>query len=279
MLIDTHAHLNFKDYTDMDDVIKRSIENGVGKIICVSSNVADSARSIEIAKQYKGTVFAAVGIHPQCTDPQNPDHLGLQRDKLERLISENLDVVVAIGECGLDYTETGEGERKRKESEQEKLFAYQINLAVKYNLPILIHCNKAQERLLEILNEDQIQVGEDENKILGFKIGNILRGVFHFYSGGKKRLKLFIPFQGFMFGVDGPTTYDEGLQQVVREIPIDRIVLETDCPYLAPSPHRGERNEPAYISLIAQEVARIKGVDLDEVSRQTTKNVEKIFSI
>lgn len=279
MLIDTHAHLNFKDYIDLDDVIKRSLDVGVKKIICVSSNITDSIRAVEIAKKYPNIVFAAVGIHPQCTDPQNPDNLGLQLEKLDKLISENQDIVISIGECGLDYTEVGEGERKRKESEQEKLFVRQINLALKYDLPIIIHCNKAQEKLLEILNQNQLQVGEDRNKKINLKIGNILKGVFHFYSGGKKRLKLFLPFENFMFGVDGPVTYDEGLQQVVKEIPLNRLVLETDCPFLAPLPHRSERNEPAYIPLIAQKVAELKGDSLEEVARQTTENVAKIFNI
>lgn len=279
MLVDTHAHLNFKDFTDLDDVIKRSLSTGVKKIICVSSNIADSIFSIEIAKKYKGIVYAAVGIHPQCTDPQNPDHLGKQLEKLEKLISNNKDVIVAIGECGLDYTDVGEEERKRQESEQDKLFIGQINLALKYDLPIIIHCNKAQEDLFRILITDDMQIGNENRKKIKLPLGNILKGVFHFYSGGKKRLKLFLPFENFMFGVDGPVTYDDGLKQVVKEIPLNRIVLETDCPFLSPLPHRGERNEPAYISLIAQKVAELKGIDLEEVSRQTTKNIEKIFSI
>jgi len=279
MLIDTHAHLNFKDYTDLDDVIKRSQDSGVEKIFCVSSNIADSIRAVEIAKKYSGMVYAAVGIHPQCTDPENGDDINTQLEKLEKIVLENKDVIVAIGECGLDYTEVGDGERKRQGSEQDKLFVGQINLAVKYNLPILIHCNKVQDKLLEILNQNQLQVGNGRNKKINLKIGNILRGVFHFYSGGKKRLKLFLPFENFMFGIDRPITYNEGLQQVVKEIPLERIVLETDCPFLAPLPHRGERNEPVYISLIAQKLAGIKGVSLEEISSQTGKNVRKIFGI
>ena len=279
MFIDTHAHLNFKDFTDIDDVIKRSLNAGVEKIICASSNLEDSIRSIEIAKKYKGVVFASVGIHPQCTDPKNPDHLGKQLEKLENLILDNKNFIVAVGECGLDYTDVGDGERKRKESEQEKIFAGQINIAIKYDLPILIHCNKAQERLLEILNQNQIQIGDSKDKKINLKVGDVLKGIFHFYSGGKKRIKSFLPFERFMFGIDGPLTYDEGLQQVVKELPLNRIVLETDCPYLSPFPHRGERNEPSYIPLIAAKISEIKNLSIEEVARQTTDNVLKIIDL
>lgn len=266
MLIDTHAHLNFKDYIDLDNVIKRSLDAGVGKIICVSSNVAESERAVGVAKKYPNIVYAAVGIHPQCTDPENKDSIEVQLEKLEKLVLENKDVVVAIGECGLDFTEVNEDERKRSMEKQEKLFRGQIELALKYNLPILLHCNKAQDELNEILKSYKLQAKK-------------LRGVFHFYSGDKKRLKKFLEFENFMFGIDGPVTYDEGLQQVVKEIPLDRLVLETDCPFLAPLPHRGERNEPAYIPLIAQKVAELKGVGLEEIAEQTTQNVERIFGI
>ncbi|MDD5731830.1 MAG: TatD family hydrolase [Patescibacteria group bacterium] len=262
MLIDTHAHLNFKDYNDLDEVIKRSRESGVEKIICVSSNIADSISVVEIAKKYRGIVFAAVGIHPQCTDPENKGDISAQLEKLEKLVSENKDVVVAIGECGLDFTEVIEGERKRSIEEQEELFQGQIKLANKYDLPILLHFNKAHDYFLD--------------RYLDLKN---MKGVFHCYVGGKKRLKRFLEFDKFLLGINGLATYDEGVGQVVKGIPINRLVLETDCPFLAPLPHRGERNEPAYIPLVAQKVAELKGISLEEISRQTGENVEKIFGI
>jgi len=262
MLIDTHAHLNFKDFMDLEDVIERSLVSGVEKIICVSSNIADSIRSIEIARKYEGVVFAAVGIHPQCTDPKNKDTIKVQLEKLDDLVLENKEIIFAIGECGLDFTEVTDGERKRDLEEQEELFRGQIDLARKYNLPILLHFNKAHDHFLEKYSELKK-----------------LRGVFHCYVGGKKRLNKFIEFEKFMFGVNGLTTYDEGMGQVVKEIPLDRLVLETDCPFLTPLPHRGERNEPAYISLIAQKTAEIKGVSHEEIEKQTTQNALRIFGI
>lgn len=262
MLIDTHAHLNFKDYADLKDVIERSLAKGVEKIICVSSNIADSIQSIEISRKYEGVVFAAVGIHPQCIDPENKDEIGTQLEKLETLILGNKGLVVGIGECGLDFTDVVEGERKRSIDEQEKLFRGQIELAKKYDLPILLHFNKAHDYFLDKYSDLKE-----------------IKGIFHCYVGGKKRLKRFLEYGEFMFGVNGLVTYDDGLQQVTKEIPLDRIVLETDCPFLAPLPYRGERNEPAHILLIAQKLVDIKSTSLEEISRQTGENVEKIFGI
>lgn len=262
MFIDTHAHLNFKDFEDIDEVVTRSLQNGVEKIICVSSNISDSVASVEVARKYKGTIFAAVGIHPQCTDPENADSIKIQLEKLEKLVMESKEFIVAIGECGLDSTRVGDGERERSESDQEELFIGQINLAKKYDLPILLHFNKAHDIFLEKYSD----------------LKN-MRGIFHFYAGGKKRLGKFLEFNDFLFGIAGPVTYDEGLQQVAKEIPLERIVLETDCPFLAPLPHRGERNEPSYIPLIAAKIAEIKNTSLEEVEDITTKNAQRLFKI
>jgi len=263
MLIDTHIHLNFRDYdNDLDDVIKRSIGSGVKKMICVSSNIADSIKSVKIARKYPGVVFAAVGMHPQCTDPENEDLIDIQLDKLNKIISENSDIVVAIGECGLDFTDVAEGERRRTLEEQEKIFKYQISLAQKYDLPILLHFNKSHDYFLENYN--------DVKKC---------KGIFHCYVGGRKRLKDFLEFDGFLFGVNGLLTYDEGLQNVVKEIPLERIAFETDGPFLAPGDYRGSRNEPGYIRIIADKLAELSKVGVDEISGQTTDNVLKIFNI
>ncbi len=265
MFIDTHAHLNFKDYEKMlDEVVQRSLDNNVEKIICVSSNIEDSKKAIEVSKKFPDVVYSAVGIHPQCTDPGNKDLTWKQLGQLETLVKEN--DVIAIGECGLDDTEPPPEERRRDIKEQKELFLGQIKLAIRYNLPILIHCNKAYENLEEIFIELGIK-----NKESG--------GVFHFYSGGKKRLKKFLEYNNFLFGVTGTITYEEGIQNVIKEIPLDRLVLETDCPFLAPEPHRGERNEPSYIPLIAKKVAEVKSVGSEEVERVTTDNAVKLFGL
>ena len=260
--IDTHAHLGFQDYKrELDAIIQRSLNLGVTKIVAVSASVAESEEAIGVAGQYPDKVFAAAGIHPQCTDPENKDSIRKQIDKLEELIKNNK--VVAVGECGLDYSEVIQGERKRSKEEQEALFLLQIGLANAYDLPLLIHLNKSHDYFLD-------------NRVMVPEI-RALKGIFHFYVGGKKRLKRFLDFEKFLFGVTGLVTYDEGLQQVVKEIPLERMVLETDCPFVAPLPHRGERNEPSYIPLIAQKVAEIKNISIEDIARVTSANASSLF--
>jgi len=271
MFIDTHAHLNFSSFeNDLEEVIGRARKERVEQIICVSSNVKDSARAIDIAKKYPDIILAACGIHPHCTDPEEKKSVLEQLKDLEYLIKEN--EVVAIGECGLDSTEPPPEERKRSQEEQIQLFTGQIKLALKYHLPILIHCNKEYDKLFELLNS-KLQIPDNKQIPNSNNQNSKLKGIFHFYSGGKKRLKKFLELENFLFGITGTVTYDEGMQNVVKEIPLDRLVLETDCPFLSPEPYRGQRNEPSYIPLIAKKVAEIKGVSLKEVEERTTRNV------
>jgi TatD DNase family protein len=202
MLIDTHAHLNFPDFEkDLDDVIKRSIENDVTKIICVSSSLKDSVKALEIAKKYPGVVYAAVGIHPNQTDFQEKLPVKEQIVKLKTLIKKNQ--IIALGECGLDFSGVSGLEENRGQVDQIFLFKKQIELAQENHLPLIVHSRKALPQVLEILNP--------------FK--NKITGVFHCYSGGKKDIKK-IEEVGFFFGLDGNLTYDVGLQNVVKMIPL-----------------------------------------------------------
>lgn len=260
MLIDTHAHLNFPDYEkDLDEVVKRSLEAGVEKIICASSNVEDSKKAVEIARKYKGTVFAAVGIHPQQTDPENNATLANQINELKKLAKQK--EVVAIGECGLDFSPAPPPELDRPKDIQVYLFKEQIKLAQKLKLPLLIHTREAFTKTIESLTE--------------FKG---LKGVFHCYAGGKKGIEK-INQLGFFFGVDGNLTYDEGLQNVFKLIPLEKIILETDAPFLTPIPFRGQRNEPAQIKIIAEFLAKLKVVAFEKVAQATTENAQKLFAI
>jgi len=269
MLIDTHAHLNFPDYEkDLNEVIKRSVENGVKKIICVSSSLKDSIKAIEIAKEYPKIIYAAVGIHPHQTDFQEKLSLEEQIKKLKKLAKNSQ--VVAIGECGLDFSpaspDASRGgpappmEKDRSEKEQIFLFKKQIEIALDLNLPILVHARKALPQVLEILHS--------------FK--NKPRGVFHCYSGGKSDIKK-VEELGFSFGLDGNLTYDVGLQNVVREIPLEEILLETDCPFLSPEPYRGLRNEPKNVKIIAEFLAQLKGLPLKQVVETIAKNSHAAF--
>lgn len=262
MLIDTHAHLNFPDFEqDLDQVINRALKKGVKKIICVSSNVADAKKAIKICQKYPGIIYAAVGIHPQQTDPQNSQTPQEQIRILETLARAK--EVVAIGECGLDYSSAPQGEKDRSKEEQFFLFKKQIEIAQKLNLPLIVHSRKAFDNTIAILKNHFNQL-------------NQLQGVFHCYSAGVKEIKT-VGEIGFYFGLDGNLTYDVGLQNVAKQIPIEKIILETDSPFLTPLPLRGLRNEPANVKIIAEFLAKLKGISFEEVCQKTSENVQKLF--
>jgi len=263
MLIDTHAHLNFPDYKDdFEEVIDRSVKNGVDKIICVSSNLADSEKAINLAKKYLGIIYASIGIHPQQTDPENKASLVKQIEKLKELAKNK--EVIAIGECGLDFSPAPPEEKDRSEKEQIFIFEKQIELALNLNLPILVHSRKAFNEVLFILKR---HLNSSKGK---------LAGVFHCYSGGKSDIKK-VEEIGFYFGLDGNLTYDAGLQNVAKLIPLEKILLETDCPFLSPEPYRGLRNEPKNVRIIAEFLAQLKGLTLNQLAKIVTKNTHAAF--
>lgn len=263
MLIDTHAHLNFPDFDkDLEQVIKDAQKSGVEKIICVSSNIEDSKKAIEIAKKFPGIISAAVGIHPHDTNPDNQSSVKVQVKELEEVAKSP--EVVAIGECGLDFSEAPPGEKDRSKEKQLFLFESQIKLAQKLNLPLSVHCRKATKETLEILSKHYLSP-EDSS------------GVWHCYSAGKSEIQKVIDL-GFYFGIDGNITYDLGLQNVIKNIPLEKIVLETDCPLLSPIPYRGLRNTPANVRISAEFIAHLLGYSFNEVALTATKNAEKLFS-
>ncbi|MBN1263750.1 MAG: TatD family hydrolase [Candidatus Pacebacteria bacterium] len=264
MLIDTHAHLNFPQYvTDTDRVIKRSIRNGVGKIVCVGSNLADSRKAIDLAQEYPETIYAAAGIHPHDT-ASNSDLLSSNRQiKQLKLLAQNKHII-AIGECGLDYSSPPPGEKERSVSEQRKLFQSQIEIAQELNLPLLVHTRKAFAETM-----DTLEKACQKKKITG---------VIHFYSAGKKGIKRVLNL-GFFFGLDGNLTYEQGLQIVASQIPLEKIILETDCPWLTPEPFRGQRNEPKNIKFIAEALAKIKKVSFEKIAFQTTQNAGRLLRL
>lgn len=273
MLVDTHAHLNLTEYqNDLDQVIARAKKNGVEKIICVSSNLTDSKKSIDLAQEYPGIIYAAIGLHPHKTFPFSNlprrqaglDHQD-EMAELEKLASTEREKIVAIGECGLDYSPAPPNEKDRPKKEQLFLFQRQIKLAQKLKLPILIHSRDAFDDTIQTISHSPLAINHHP-------------GIWHFYSAGKKGIEPTLE-SGLYFGLDGNLTYDEGLQNVVQKIPLERIVLETDSPWLAPEPKRGSRNEPANVKIIAECLAKIKEVSFEKVSQITTENAQKIFKI
>jgi len=257
-VIDTHAHLSTRFLTP---AMAGQIMTEEITIILAGSNVTDSRENIELAKN-NPKIWASVGIHPQCTDSENLDSVEKQLDLLEDMVKNN-DKIVAIGECGLDYSPPPPEERERSKEEQEKLFLGQIEIAQKYQKPLIIHARKAVDEVIEILK----------------KYKN-LAGVFHCYAGGKKRIQRILDLgENWCFGIDGNLTYEVGLAEVVAAIPKERLILETDSPFLTPVPFRGQTNKPEYVKYIYEKMAEIWKTNLCETEKIIDTNAKRLFKL
>lgn len=279
-LIDTHAHLNFSAYKDdLEHVIKRTLDAGM-RVINVGSQSTTSQRAVELAKQYPGKFFAAIGLHPLHLFETYVD-----KDEVDipfKTRKEDFDVefysnlakkksVVAIGECGMDYFRVPEGvEPQEFVARQKEVFLQQVDFAHERNLPLILHTRahpkeptKAYDDLLELLHH-----------------AGYTRGVVHCYTGDVETARKFLD-AGCMISFTGIITFPNAKQllDVVRFVPLDRMMVETDAPYLAPQQHRGQRNEPLYVQFVAEKIAEVKGVGVEEVVRQTTGNAEKFFTL
>lgn len=275
-LIDIHAHLNFNAFKDdHEEAIRRCADQKVG-VINVGSEYKTSKRAVEMAQKHEN-MWAAVGLHPgHLSEHEIDDGEGhfikstqekFDREKYLKLAKSKK--VVAIGETGLDYFRTTHSvERGTKELKklQKKTFIQEIELAVELNLPVAVHCREAYKDVLEILTE--------QNK----KYGKKLRGVMHSYLGRLSYAQEFNKL-GFSVAFNGIITYARDYDKVIKNIDLKYILTETDCPWLTPVPHRGERNEPAYIKFVAEKIAEIREMDIDEVAKVTAYNAKKLFGI
>lgn len=275
MLIDTHAHLNFNAYKgDFDEVIKRSLGNDIW-MINVGSQYSTSKRTVEIAEKYPEGVYAAIGLHPI--------HLssGIFKTKVDKeeiefqTREEEFDYqkykeiakspkVVAIGEIGFDYWYRPKTKVKLVEfkEKQRTVLCQQIKLAEELNLPIIFHCRVAQKDLIEILKPK----------------GGILKGVIHCFTGSEAEAKQYLEM-GFYLGFNGLIFKLDWLDEIIKKTPLERILIETDCPYLTPSLFEGQRNEPLYVKCVAEKIAKIKKINYKEVESQTTNNAKRLFRI
>jgi TatD DNase family protein len=257
-MIDTHAHLNFPEFNDTEEVIQRASEAGVDKIINVGSDLENSKRAIELASKYP-KLYATVGIHPSDGEKTN---LGSDFTcELKKIAQDKK--VVAIGESGLDYSRLSENVVSDKEY-QKKLFTSHIEVALELNFPIIIHSRDADDDILGILSKYKGQI----------------KGVMHCFTGNwdfaKKVLDL-----GLLISFTGIITFPNAasLREVVEKIPFDKFMVETDSPLLAPQSHRGERNEPAFVVEVAKKIAEIKKIGLLEIEKATTQNAEAFFNL
>lgn len=266
-MIDVHCHLNFQSFADdYDQVIKRAAEAGITKIINVGTKIDSSNRAVELAEQYDN-LYAIVGVHPH-----HADKLELGSHWLEDLESlAKQQKVLAIGEIGMDnyrYQSNGIVDPPL----QKQIFEAQIALAHKLKLPLQIHNRHAGREILEVLNAHKNLLVDPP-------------GMFHCMSGDPDLLKKVLHL-GFYVGFDGNITYDglapgedTDLKDLVKATPLDRIVVETDSPYLAPKPFRGKRNEPKNGIIIGDFIASLKSVSFAEVASQTTRNAKALFKI
>lgn len=253
MFIDTHVHLNADQYEeDVEEVIARALEAGVTTMVVVGFDRKTINKAMDLAARYS-FIYVVVGWHPvDAIDCTSEDLAWIES------LAEH-PKVVGIGETGLDY----HWDKSPKDTQQE-IFRKQINLAKKVNLPIIIHNREATADIVRILKEeDASQVG----------------GIMHCFSGSVETAKECIDMN-FMISLGGPVTFKNAKtpKQVATEIPIDKLLIETDAPYLTPHPFRGKRNEPAHVTLVAEEIARLKGMSVEEVANITTRNARKLFN-
>ncbi len=251
MLVDTHAHLDFPEFdADRDEVITRAKEQGVGYIINVGASLEGSRKSLELSQKY-ASIYAAVGVHPH-----EADSFTLETEKNIRNLAKEKKVV-AIGEIGLDYFKHYSEPRN-----QLSVFKQLLKIAKDFNLPVVIHTRNAQDDTLKILKEVMP-----------------VRVVVHCFSGDKAFLKDCLDL-GFLISFTCNVTYKkaEDLREIVKAVPLDKLLVETDAPYLSPEGFRGKRNEPAQVHLLAEAVANLKGLKLEEVAQATTENARRFFS-
>ena len=253
MLVDSHAHIDGERFdADRDEVVARALAAGVSLILNVGADMDSSARSVALAEKYPG-IYAAVGMHPHdAKDMRETDYTQLEQwTKHPR--------VVAIGEIGLDYHYDLSPRPVQKE-----VFLRQLDLARKTGKPFIIHEREAHADTLEIIRS----------------AARGLKGVFHCFSGSVETAREYLKM-GFYISVAGPVTFSKSgkTKEVAKYVPLDRLLVETDSPYLTPQPHRGHRNEPAYVRLVAEEIASLRNLPLEEVAAATTANVRRLFDI
>lgn len=253
MTIDSHAHLEMREFDrDRDEVVARAVKAGVTHIVTVGTTMQECRKAVSLTERYHG-VFAAIGIHPHEVKDINEKTYTAVKDLAKS------SKVVAYGEIGLDFF--------RNHSPRElqiRCFGEQLDIAKELDLPVIIHDRDAHEQTLRILREWKGQKG----------------GIIHCFSGDTAMAKKCLDM-GFFISIPGPVTYPNAkkIADVIKNVPLNRLLVETDCPYLTPIPHRGKRNEPAYVVYTAKKTAEIRGIPWEEISRVTSDNAKAIFGI
>jgi len=273
MIIDTHCHINFKAFKEnADEVIKKTLAGNVW-MINVGTKYETSQQAIELAEKYETGVYASIGLHPMFagaefvktkTDPDEGEFLlkeqEFDKEKYRELGKSKK--VVAIGEIGLDYYYRPKSATKLIEfkDKQKRVFKEQMELAKELNLPLILHCRMAHDDVIEILQQNP---------------GHL--GVVHCFTGTLEQAQKYIAL-GFYIGING-IIFKFNIDEVIKNISLDNIVVETDAPYLTPIQETGKRNEPIFIKHTIQKIAELKGTSFEEVCQKTTQNAKKLFNI
>lgn len=239
-MIDTHAHVG-------EEVLENEVNwSNLNRIVLAGTDLKDLNNNLVLSEK-DPRYLACGGIHPENID--------VDLDKFKNIIKINRKRIFAIGECGLDAL-------CPELTKQQEVFESQIKMAIDYDLPLVIHARKLNDEIIEILRKYPKH-----------------RGVFHCYTGGKKRISKILDLGEWYFGVDGNITYELGLEEVLREIPKERVLAETDCPYLTPLPHRGEKNYPQYVEFVYKKIAEIWGKNIDESEEIIDGNAKRLLAI
>lgn len=247
MFVDTHCHIFKSDYDNIDEVLNNASNNNVKYYINNGSDREYNKEVLELVKEYDN-MYGALGIHPETVDDYSLDDIEFIKNNLSN------EKIVAIGEIGLDYHYT-----KENKDEQIKLLEMQLSLAEEYNLPVIIHSRDATEDTINTLKKFNC------------------RGTIHSFSGSLETAKIYIKM-GYLLGVNGVITFKNcNIKDVIKEVGLDNIVLETDSPYLTPVPYRGMQNNPSYILDIAKFVSELYNVSLEELSYRTNENIKRMY--
>ena len=255
MFIDSHAHLDDERFDgDREQLIESFKENNIDMVINIGADLNSSRASVELAKEYKN-IYAAVGVHPHDAQYVDSDYIEQLKDLSKK------DKVVAIGEIGLDYYYDNS-----PRDIQRRVFIEQLELAKELNLPVVIHTRDAAQETFDILKE-----ATADGK---------LTGVLHCYSGSVEMALEYIKL-GFHISLGGPVTFKKAKtpKEVAAAVPLDRLLIETDCPYLTPEPYRGKRNDPTFVRYTAETIAEVRGISVEELAKATSENVKKLFRI
>jgi len=253
-LVDTHTHLYVKEFSiDIQQVIERAEKEGVNKFFLPAIDSSETEAMFELEKRFPGKCFAMAGLHP-CSVKENYKE---ELNKVERLLNKRK--FAAIGETGLDFYWD-----KSFIKEQYESLTIQAQWALQYNIPLVLHTRDAMQETIDVIKTYNTRG---------------LKGIFHCFGGTLQNAQDIID-QNFYLGIGGIVTYkNSGLAEVVKDIDIDYIVLETDAPYLSPVPFRGKRNESSYLKYIVQKIAEVKNISIEEVAERTTNNAEKLFEM